>query len=1124
MIKTFQLFLFSSLIALFPYPAWPQDLSPSTPSQVQDPRLAEAEKLSLEGAELAKQRLYHEAELRARTVCSLLEEALGPDHPELAVAVTNLGVYLSRQGKLDEARLLYEQAIRIREVTFGGNHPMVAKSLLNLAQLFKDKGDIPKAITLHERVLSIRETALGRDDVSVGEVAFDLGQLLAAGERLEEAQAWLERALQIQEKALGAEHPSVVLTMAMLGKLIDRRGNHRHAQNLYEQSLSILERTSRSDDFLAGVVANNLAGVLLDEGDYAGARPLYERALRVIEKTLGPDHLMVASTLEGLGQVLEQQAEYATARELVERGLDIRKRQYGTSHLSIAMSLDHLGRIHHREGNPVRARALLEEGLRIREVELGPEDGAVAVSLNNLGVLLEVQGDYEAAQGYQERALRIRERVFPPSHPTIATSYLNLGRTLAKRGNYALAKVYLERAIGLDEKNIGNTHPDLAFGLRAYAQLLYDRAEYVAAYSAYQRSLQILEGRLGSEHKEVGIGLNEMALTLLAQGDLKEATVLLQKAHGILLKAYGEEHPYLSAVRINLGLVSWAIGDLAGAKEHILAGNRFFAQGLPGQLSAMSLAEQLAWIEQEIPIRTSLLLSVFEAERDIHEAYGSILQVKGLLLETLHRQGEMLRRGKQAGYTPEVEQLQRVRARLVALHHKADGFPGEHLKRQMETLTKEKEGLERMLMKALPATERLDVLENEDVLSFSRHLNKSEVFIDCYHYKRLTKDGSKATWHYAAIVTKRDRGPQFVDLGPAESIESAILAWRQAVEDSKDATTQLSQLATLLWRSLGTALSPGTQQIWVSPDLDLNRIPWQALAAVYQKTATINVSQISSPRAWVKLRMNPIAPRFEEKPSVFLAGGIDFNAGEKQVGSTPERFPFLAGTDQEIRGLATLAADEHFPVTLLRGAEATETSVKDNLGKSTYVHLATHGFFVAEEIRPESLEVTSLRGAMLIDPDRPKPIGGNGKATGRHPLVESGIALAGANVTDPANSDASGILTAEELVGLDLSHTNLITLSACETGRGQERTGQGVLGLQASLMAAGARSLLMSLWKVPDESTSLLMQAFYKNLWEKKLTKAESLKQAQATVRDDSSGRFTAHIHWAGWVLVGEAW
>ena len=141
---------------------------------------------------------------------------------------------------------------------------------------------------------------------------------------------------------------------------------------------------------------------------------------------------------------------------------------------------------------------------------------------------------------------------------------------------------------------------------------------------------------------------------------------------------------------------------------------------------------------------------------------------------------------------------------------------------------------------------------------------------------------------------------------------------------------------------------------------------------------------------------------------------------------------------------------------------------------------------------------------------------------GRNPLVESGIAIAGANVRDTSGFSSLGLLTAEELVGLDLSRCSLITLSSCDSALGTQISGQGVMGLRSAILGAGARSMLMALWEVPDDATTRIMTLFYTNLWNANLSKAEALARAQKQMQADPN--FAAPINWAGWVLAGEVW
>ncbi len=166
------------------------------------------------------------------------------------------------------------------------------------------------------------------------------------------------------------------------------------------------------------------------------------------------------------------------------------------------------------------------------------------------------------------------------------------------------------------------------------------------------------------------------------------------------------------------------------------------------------------------------------------------------------------------------------------------------------------------------------------------------------------------------------------------------------------------------------------------------------------------------------------------------------------------------------------------------------------LSHSRYAHLATHGFFSAPDVK--NLFDVDLRETSLFE-----TMSGHRSATvaGRNPLLLSGLVVTGANL--PPEKDTlgiptgeDGVLTAEEIAGLDLRNTELVTLSACETGLGDVAAGEGVFGLQRAFHQAGARSVIASLWKVDDAATQALMVEFYQNLWQKKLGKLHALRSA----------------------------
>jgi CHAT domain-containing protein len=298
-----------------------------------------------------------------------------------------------------------------------------------------------------------------------------------------------------------------------------------------------------------------------------------------------------------------------------------------------------------------------------------------------------------------------------------------------------------------------------------------------------------------------------------------------------------------------------------------------------------------------------------------------------------------------------------------------------------------------------------------------------------------------------------------------------------------------------------------------------------------------------------------LAPRLDQSlqpPSLLVVGDVDYGAAPGQIveravsrsapkvqrGAALPHFAKLDATRPEI-----LAIKDSFQrrfksarVTELRAEEATEGRMRDEAPQHRYLHLATHGFFAPPE----------LRSALSPDPKR-DPFGARDVfsvqgVSGYHPGLLSGLVLAGANLPPQPDAD-DGILTALEVAELDLHRTELVVLSACETGLGKVAGGEGVLGLQRAFQVAGARSVVASLWKIDDEATRQLMERFYENLWQKRMGKLEALRQAQlwmlhqGRVRGAGGkrpvdaknldaaqppGKRTPPYFWAGFVLSGD--
>jgi len=322
-----------------------------------------------------------------------------------------------------------------------------------------------------------------------------------------------------------------------------------------------------------------------------------------------------------------------------------------------------------------------------------------------------------------------------------------------------------------------------------------------------------------------------------------------------------------------------------------------------------------------------------------------------------------------------------------------------------------------------------------------------------------------------------------VDLGPALPIDDAVRQWREAIVALKPSAASAT-LRRLLWEPLARRFPAETGTVIIAPDGLLTAVPWGALAGGRPGTVLVEDYALATvPHAPFILDQLTAPPRTAGGRDTILAvGGMDDD---------------LPGAARELETVVRLAGSRH--VVRLQGATATTAGVLRELPQARWAHFDTHGFFADP----------SVRSVLGPDPDPLHRLKREGPAPiSRNPLVLSGLVLAGANRastnTGATGSGGTGILTAEAIAGLPLQDLELAMLSACDTGLGTVAGGEGVFGLQRAFHLAGTRAVIASLWKVEIHATQTLMAEFYKNLWEKKLTKLEALRQAQLALLRNS--------------------
>ena len=377
---------------------------------------------------------------------------------ETARLLTRVGLYEWARGEYFAARRLIERALATFEAVYGPEHPDVAMTLGNLGNVQRQLGDFAAALATQERTLRIKQAVYGPEHP---EVAMTLGNLGIVQQQLGEFAAALateQRALAIKEAVYGPEHPEVAITLGNLGIVQQQLGEFAAALATEQRALAIKEAVYGPEHPEVAITLTNLGNVQLQLGESEAARATLQRALAIKEAVYGSEHPEVAITLTNLGNVQLQLGECDAARATQQRALAIKEAIYGPEHPQVAIMLGNLGSVQQQLGEFAAALATEQRALAIKEAVYGPEHPEVAITLTNLGNVQLQLGESEAARATLQRALAIKEAVYGSEHPEVAITLTNLGNVQLQLGESEAARATQHRALAI----YGSEHPEVA--------------------------------------------------------------------------------------------------------------------------------------------------------------------------------------------------------------------------------------------------------------------------------------------------------------------------------------------------------------------------------------------------------------------------------------------------------------------------------------------------------------------------------------------------------------------------------------------------------------------------------------------------------------------------------------
>ena len=992
-------------------------------------------------------------------------------------------------------------AVAKREEAVGGDHPGTARALVNLANHHRSLGEFDAAQPLYERALAIREAALGGD------------------------------------------HPDTARSLSQLAMLFHDRADYAAARPLYELALDIWERIDASSaDTSTGL--NNLATLLGDLGDYDGSVALLERSL-AHERSRGAAGIGLAQTLGNLGVMRMRQGDYIAARPHLEDSLAMLEATFGPEHPDVATALNNLAYLLSLLGDYSAARPLLERAFATREAVLGSDHPLVAESLNNLSSLLRFQGDLDRALALQERALAIVERSFGPERVETADVLANAANLHLLMGNPTSARELHERALEIREKLQGLRHAETARSLNDLSRAVLAEGDTARARALLERALSIRDEALGPSHRDTAVTVNDLAVLARRSGNPAAARPLIERVIASLETAVGTHHPDTAYCRADLAQVLAELDQAAPAREQARRAVEACMEHARTVLWSLSEQERLRFLEDGWHhLRLLLSLCRTAPEEELSSAYDLSLAWRGIASRAQLASRERLRAEVLPEAAEVLDQLHEVQGRISKLLY-AVAIPEPALhEREMRDLRARRNTLEVELGRLA----RPDHDRSVSLAELRAHLAPDAVFLDflvqSVYRTSAAEDGTTphtgewAEEHVLAWIVRPGYSLAHIDLGPAAPIEEAVKRWLGVIVSTRGIAagesddTSGAHLRALLWEPLAEALGD-VALVFVRPDSFLGTLPFEALPLVGERF-------LVEERGFVYVRtpadLLADAPQARPAGSLLALGGVDFRKrgglGESQPTSASvsvvaqrgslERFwTRLPQTEHEARTVYELheTVASSAPRLFLAGDAGTEERLKRELPRHAMLHLATHGFFhpagtvsLSDSVRSAATEQPF---AMLEREAR--------VFVGQLPGLLAGLVCAGANDPAPAGRD-DGLLTAEEVLWLDLSGVELVVLSACETALGERRAGEGMIGLRRAFGLAGARTVVSSLWSVKDTSTAELMRSFYENMLLHHQSRAEALRNAQLEIlaRNRASEHDALPSTWGAFVLSGE--
>lgn len=1043
------------------------------------------DKMLLSGKYLPK---YHPSRLKAQQVYLLLDV---------------------RAKKLKSAEDTLVASLEIAKELFGDQSPAYHQYKLDLADFYLRKtNSVKKAeeIYLQSFVDVVGKEMSPKHRKYVGYLN-DLGTAFALGENYSKAADYVQLAEKQAIINYDATKPKYALVLGNLASIYLNMGKYKQAKEMLDRAETILNK--RNDDDYTPEYA--LTYQKIAEGySLFGLFDRVEKALDKSEDIMGRNAKKgydpaENSSPDDLASFYIHTGKYSSAEKILKQSVTEKEKSRGMNSRELIKPLNLLGKLYYLTGDYGQSEIHLNRASKLSSSLVGDSTLKYAESLKTLRKLYAAFGDYEKAEQVTKRQIDITNKILGKQNINVADALVDLAVIRYNLGaKQAESRAMLKESNKMFKEQLGADNPFYINGLKSFAFFQMETGQLISADSMINVAETYWEKKLGKDNIYTPEFDNMRGDLFRKQGKYDQALAKYDNALSQYKRKFSQKHPDYVKTLSKTAKTYYAKGDYKNSLSAIRTTTEGYYLFISKYFPALSFGEKSKYwelIKGDFEFFNSLALKLKDQDASmIGQMYDYELATKALLLSNSIK---VRQRILTSGNKNLIDKFNLWNDKKE-LFTKALSYSEEQLKSESidpVRLETEIETLEKEL--SASSEEFARSFENKTFRwkDVKKVLKENEAAVEVLRFRHYANGFTDSVIYAALIVSgKTTSNPELVVLPNGKQMEKKYIKYyRNTIKYMNE--DELSY--DVFWKPIDDRLK-GFNTLYFSCEGVYNQINIETLKDGDDKYLIdkYNVILVSNTKDLV---LNTIYEKKKlkktESNNITLIGNPQFYVENTTKG--PRSIPQLSGAEVEATEISDLYATNKWNNSLLTKVQADEDRIKNVLGPRI-IHLATHGYFL-----PDNSANANDENEML-------------KKNEVNPLFRSGLLLSGAgdlldnNFTVGNINSQNGILTAYEAMNLNLESTELVTLSACETGLGDIQIGEGVAGLQRSFLVAGADNVIMSLFKVNDAITEKLMLTFY-NKWLKLGDKRKAFIEAKKEIK----AQHPASIYWGSFIMIG---